>query len=218
MDKLLVAPSTDPAKTLDSIIEYSNQIKDYADFLHCDIMDAKFVTNRTYSYDTLGVIKSKTVLALDVHLMVENPHKVIKKFIKNGANILTIHYEAYNNKNRLIKDLKLIRKLGAVSGLSIKPNTPVSEIIQFLSYCDLVLLMSVEPGKSGQKFIEDTYQKVVELGEIKQAYNSDIKIEVDGGINPEISQQLKRFGADIVVSGSYVYNSEDRKSAIDSLR
>ena len=218
MDKLFVAPSTDPVKTVEEIISYSNEIKDVADFLHCDIMDAKFVPNKTYSYDVLKEINAKTLLPLDVHLMVEKPHKVIKHFIKNGANILTIHYEAYKNKRALIKDLKLIRELGALSGLSIKPNTPVSEIIQFLSYCDLILLMSVEPGKSGQKFIEDTYQKVVELNDIKQNYNTNIKIEVDGGVNPEVSQQLKKFGADIVVSGNFVYKSQDRLEAINSLK
>ena len=133
MDRLLVAPSTDPAKSVEAIIDYINQIEDYADFLHCDIMDAKFVPSMTYSYDTLSIINSKTVLALDVHLMVENPHKVIKSYIKSGANILTVHYEAYKNKGKLVKDLKLIRKLGAISGISIKPNTPVSEIIPYLS-------------------------------------------------------------------------------------
>ena len=218
MDKLLVAPSTDPAKTVEAIICYANEIKDFADFLHCDIMDEKFVPNKTYSYDVLKEIDSKTLLPLDVHLMVENPHKVLKQFIKSGANFLTVHFEAYNNKNKLIRDLKQIRKLGALSGLSIKPNTPVLEIIPFLSYCDLVLLMSVEPGKSGQKFIQNTYQKVVELNEIKQNYKANIKIEVDGGINPEISQQLKKFGVDIVVSGSFVYNSKNREEAINNLR
>ena len=150
--------------------------------------------------------------------MVENPHKVIKKFIKAGANILTIHYEAYKNKTKLIKDLRLIRKLGALSGLSIKPNTPVSEIVSFLLYCDLVLIMSVEPGKSGQKFIENTFQKVAELSQVKQNYQLALKIEVDGGINPEISKQLKKLGVDIVVSGSFVFNNLNKIEAIKSLR
>ena len=218
MDNLFVAPSTDPVKTVDEIIDYANDIKDVADFLHCDIMDGVFVDNKTYSYDVLGVINDQTLLPLDVHLMVNNPHKLIRQFIKNGANILTIHYEAYKNKNKLIKDLKLIRKLGALSGISLKPQTSVSEIIPYLSYCDLVLVMSVEPGKSGQTFIEKTFDKVNELNKLREEYNSNFKIEVDGGVNPEISKKLNLSGVNIVVSGNFVYKNEDKKQAICQLK
>ena len=218
MDKLLVAPSTDPVKTVEDIIKYVDEIKNDADLLHCDIMDGKFVENKTFSYDVLRIIKERTLLPLDVHLMVENPTKLIKNFIQSGANIITVHYEAYKSKNKLIKDLKQIRKWGLLSGLSIKPNTEVTEIVSLLGYCDFVLVMSVEPGKSGQKFIEHTYSKISELNKIKKDYCARLKIEVDGGINPEISHKLKNLGADVIVSGSYVYLSDDRQMAISNLR
>ncbi len=216
--KILIAPSTDPVKTVHEIIDYAESIKHNADFLHCDIMDGSFVENKTYSYTTLGLINEKTLLPLDVHLMISNPSKYIDKFLQAGANILTVHYEAYKNKKKLIKDLEHIRESGTLSGLSIKPKTPVSEILSYLSYTDVVLVMSVEPGKSGQQFIEDTYQKVVQLNKIKTDYNVDFKIEVDGGVNPDISAKLKKYGVDILVSGSYIYKSDDRLVAISNLR
>lgn len=218
MDKLLIAPSTDPAKTVEDIIEFVDEIKNDADLLHCDIMDGKFVESKTFSYDVLKIIKEKTLLPLDVHLMIESPSKFIKKYFQSGANIITVHFEAYKDKKKLIKDLKKIRKLGALSGLSIKPKTAVEEILTYIVYCDIILIMSVEPGKSGQKFIEQTYSKVIELNKIKKDFNIKLKIEIDGGINPSVSKKLKEFGADILVSGSYVYNSKNRLLAINDLR
>ncbi len=218
MDKLLIAPSTDPVKTVEDIIKYANEIKNDADLLHCDIMDGKFVENKTFSYDVVQIIREKTLLPLDVHLMVEKPTKLLKKFAQSGANIITIHFEAYKSKNKLIKDLKTLRKMGVLSGLSIKPNTEVGEIVSLLGFCDFILIMSVQPGKSGQEFIEKTYSKVSELNKIKKDYGARIKIEVDGGINPEISHKLKELGADVIVSGSYVYSSNDRQMAISNLR
>ena len=218
MDNFLIAPSTDPAKTIEEIINYAHEIQDYVDFLHCDIMDGKFVSATTFLYDHLKNIKENTLLPLDVHLMIQNPEKYIKNYIDNGANILTVHFEAFKNKKQIIKTLKQIKKLGALCGLAIKPQTTINEIIPFLSYCDLILIMSVEPGKSGQTFMESAYDKVANLNKIKNDYNSNLLIEVDGGINPEISNKLKHFGADIIVSGSFVYNSKNRAKAVQLLK
>ncbi len=219
MDKLLVAPSTDPiVKGIEDMINYADEIKNVADFLHCDIMDGQFVEKTTFDYVALKLLKERTLLPLDVHLMVKEPSRVIQKYIDAGANVITIHYEAYKDKKKLENDLKKIRKSNALCGLSIKPKTSVYEILQFLSYVDIVLLMSVEPGKSGQKFFNETYSKLIELDKIREDYSSHFKIEVDGGVNPTISKKLKRLGADIVVSGSYVYNSQNREEAILSLK
>lgn len=218
MDKLYVAPSTDPIKSIIGIIKYAKQVEDFADFLHCDIMDGKFVPNKTYSYVALKDIKSNTLLPIDAHLMIEKPTKFIDKFIKAGANIITVHYECYKNKKQLIKDLQYIHNSGKLSGLSIKPLTNVTEILDLLAYCDLVLVMSVEPGKSGQKFLENAYGKVSALKKIKDDNNAHFKIEVDGGVNPEIAQKLKALGANIVVSGNYVFQNESRENAINLLR
>lgn len=217
MDRLMVAPSTDPIKTVVGINKYARQIEQFADFLHCDVMDGVFVKNKTFSSFALKGIKSNTMLPLDVHLMIEKPTKRLDKFIKAGANILTVHYEAYPNKKQLVKDLQYIHKKGLLSGLCIKPSTQVIEILDFLAYCDLVLLMSVEPGKSGQQFLETTYEKVNVLKKIKDENNAHFKIEIDGGINPQIAQKLKKLGADIVVSGNFVFSSENLGQAIQSL-
>ncbi len=218
MDRLYVAPSTDPVKSIIGIIKYARQIENFADFLHCDIMDGKFVANKTYSYVALKDIKSNTLLPIDAHLMIEKPTKYIDKFIKAGANIITVHYESYKSKKQLIRDLQYIHNCGRLSGLSIKPLTNITEILDILAYCDLVLVMSVEPGKSGQKFLESAYSKVSVLKKVKDDSNAHFKIEVDGGVNPEIAQKLKHLGADIVVSGNYVFQSENRESAIEALR
>ena len=218
MDKILIAPSTDPIKTVEGIINYTKIIETNADLLHCDIMDGRFVDKVTYSFDVLKEIKNNTLLPLDVHLMMQKPSKKIKHYIKAGANIITIHYEAYNSRKKLIKDLKMIRKIGALSGLSIKPNTIVYEIFSLLSYCDLVLVMSVEPGKSGQSFIKDSFNKISELNKIREDNQCSFKIEVDGGVNPEVAIKLKSLGANILVSGNYVYSSEDKNLAILNLK
>lgn len=218
MDKLLVSISIEPVKTVEDIVKYASLIKDDADMLHCDIMDGSFVENKTYSFDVVKLINEKTLLPLDVHLMVNKPSKYIKDFIQSGANILTVHYEAYKNKKKMISDLKKIREMGALSGLSIKPHTEIGEIVPYLCFIDVVLIMSVEPGKSGQKFLDSSIKKVSELNKIKNDYNINLKIEVDGGITPETSTKLRENGADIVVSGNFVYKSEDKLGAIKSLR
>ena len=218
MDKFYVSPSTDPIKNIEDVIKYADEIKDTADFLHCDIMDGKFVEKSTFDYVALKLIKERTLIPLDVHLMVKEPSKVIQKYIDAGANVITVHYEAYENKKKLDRDLKKINKAGCLCGISIKPKTDIYEIMHLLSFVDIVLLMSVEPGKSGQTFINETYSKLVELDKLREDYSSKFKIEVDGGINPEISHKLKRLGADIVVSGSFVHKSQDRVMAIKQLR
>lgn len=218
MDKFYVSPSTDPAKGLEDIIKYADEIKDSADFLHCDVMDGKFVERSTFDYNAIKLIKERTALPLDVHLMVKEPSKVIQKYIDAGSNVITVHYEAYQDKKKLEKDLKKISKSGCLCGISIKPKTDIHEIMHILSLVDIVLLMSVEPGKSGQVFINETYSKLIELDKLREDYSSKFKIEVDGGIKPEISHKLKRFGADIVVSGNFVYQSPDRLHAIKQLR
>lgn len=218
MDRLLVAPSTDPVRSIVGINKYAKQIEQFADFLHCDVMDGEFVKQKTYSVVALSDIKSNTMLPLDVHLMIAKPTKMLDKFIKAGANILTVHYEAYTNKKQLISDLVHIHKKGVLAGLSIKPETDVIEIMDILAYCNLVLVMSVEPGKSGQTFLDGTYKKVKILKKLKDENNAKFKIEVDGGVNPEIAQKLKESGADIVVSGNFVFTSENREQAIEMLR
>lgn len=215
---LKVAPSTDPVANEDELLIYVKKLNSYADFVHCDVMNKNFVDRDTINYKTIKQIYLKTLLPLDVHLMVNEPLKIVNKYIDAGAQIVTVHFEAFKNKQNLVKCLKLISKRGAVAGVAINPDTEVVEILPYLAYVDLVLVMSVVPGQSGQCFKENTYIKVKKLKQIRDDYGARFKIEVDGGIVPEISKKLKVFGADIVVSGSYVYKSEDRAKAIEDLK
>ena len=208
-----IAPSTDPAKNFADLLSYINEIRFAAHFLHVDVMNSNFVQKTNFDENFVAKINANTAMMLDVHLMVNEPD--VLKYIEAGANIVTVHYEAFENKNKLKNALKLIREHKALAGLSIKPNTPVEEIASFLDYVDLVLVMSVVPGSSGQKFMEETYNKVSLLKDY--IGKRPIQIEVDGGIVPEIAKNLKKCGADILVSGSYVYSSKDRVLAIKEL-
>lgn len=208
-----IAPSTDPAKNFNDLLSYINEIRFAAHFLHVDVMNSNFVQKTNFDENFVAKINANTAMMLDVHLMVNEPD--VLKYIEAGANIVTVHYEAFENKNKLKNALKLIRGHKALAGLSIKPNTSVEEIASFLDYVDLVLVMSVEPGSSGQKFMEETYNKVSLLKDY--IGKRPIQIEVDGGIVPDIAKNLKKCGADILVSGSYVYSSKDRVLAIKEL-
>ncbi|MBQ7884691.1 MAG: ribulose-phosphate 3-epimerase [Clostridia bacterium] len=215
---LKVAPSTDPAPNLDDLLLYAKRLNSVADMLHCDVMSANFVGHDTINADVVKQIYARTLLPLDVHLMVNEPLKEVQKYIDAGAQIVTVHYEAFKNKKDLEKCLKKINKAGAMAGIALNPSTEVVDAMPYFAYADLVLLMSVVPGKSGQRFKESTYVKVKKLKQIKDDYGARFKIEVDGGIVPEISKKLKTLGVDIIVSGNYVYASEDRARAINELK
>lgn len=209
MDKLKIAVSTDPPENLIQLNKYVKQVEKYVDFLHFDIMDGKFVERTTYTHKDIEFTKLNTLLVFDVHLMIEHPEKYIKNYAKAGANIITIHYESFEDKDLLVRTLNEIKRNNCLVGLSINPDTNEHEIHDYLPFVDLVLVMSVYPGKSGQKFIEDTYDKVQNLRKIKEERNLNFLIEVDGGIDNNIAPKLNIYGADIIVSGSYLYNNKD---------
>lgn len=215
---LKVAPSTDPVPNIEELLIYVKRLNSIADYVHCDVMSKNFVSHDTIDYKVVEQIYLKTLLPLDVHLMINEPLKLVEKYIKAGAQIVTVHYEAFKNKNDLIKCLKLITSKGAIAGVAINPDTEVVEVMPYIAYADLVLVMSVVPGQSGQKFKESTYIKVKKLKQIREDYGARFKIEVDGGIVPDVCKRLKTLGADIVVSGSYVFGAEDRAKAVDELR
>lgn len=216
---LKVAPSTDPVEAGEELVSYVKKISPFADFIHCDIMAKPFVPKDTINYEMVREIFLNTLVPLDVHLMVSEPKIAdIKKYIKAGAQIVTVHFEAFEDKKDLVKVLKYIHKNNILAGISINPNTEAMEIMPFLAYADLVLVMSVNPGKSGQRFMENANLKVKKLKQIREDYGARYFIEVDGGITPEISKRLKTNGADIVVSGSYVAKSDNFEKAIDELR
>lgn len=172
------------------------------DFFHVDIMDGIFVKNKTWQYDDIKDYLS-VEKKIDIHLMVNNVEEYVNQFKNLKPNNITYHYEAVKDN---LKIINLIKSSGIKVGISIKPDTPVSEIKHLLKYVDLVLVMSVEPGLGGQKFIENSTNKINELYEIRKNNNYNYLIEVDGGINDVTKEKVKK--ADIIVVGSFITNSD----------
>jgi len=183
-----------------------------ADWVHIDVMDGHFVPNITIGVPVVKSLKKITNLPLDVHLMIENPDKYIEPFAKAGADILTFHYETGVNIEKTITDIK---SYGAKAGISIKPKTQPEVLLPFLDKIDMVLVMTVEPGFGGQKFMNDCAEKIKF---IKENSKRDLIIQVDGGINDKTAQICKSYGANSLVAGSYIYKSTDITEAIESLK
>lgn len=189
--------------------------KSGTDYIHLDIMDGNFVTNKTWDYSDIKDILKDISTPIDVHLMVSNLDYYIDNFSKLNPNNITFHLEVTDNINKYIN---LIREKNIKVGLAIKPNTDINLIIPYLEYLDLVLVMSVEPGAGGQKFIDSSCDRIKLLKEIKELYGYNYIIEVDGGINADTVKLVANSGVDLVVSGSYITNSDNYKERIDTLK
>lgn len=213
-----ISVSTDPIVDFQTIVEYAKSMQGVADFLHCDIMNENFVKKNTYDYTLVKSINRQSAIMLDVHLMVNEPSDDIEKYIEAGANILTVHYEAFENKENLIEVLKFIKQNNVLAGLSFKPSTPFKEVRSFVFGCDVVLVMGVEPGASGQTMLESVFDTVKEVDNFRKQNNLRFKIEFDGGVNLDNAGKLVENGVDILVSGSYVYNCKNRKEAVKNLK
>lgn len=183
------------------------------DYIHLDIMDGKFVSNKTMPYSELKHISKYTSKRLDVHLMVEDPEKYIPLYASLNTEYIVFHVEVDKDITKL---LKMIKQYGIKAGLSIKPNTKVSELVPYLPYLDMVLVMSVEPGKGGQTFIEESEERIKEVRELLKSYNIPAVINVDGGVNDKTVSKCR--DADIVTAGSYIINSDNFQTKISSLR
>ena len=186
-----------------------------ADMVHLDVMDGVFVTNISFGLPIIEALRKKSDMFFDVHLMITEPEKYAERFVKAGADLVTFHYEA---TDKPLEVLNLIKKAGAKAAISVKPNTPVEKIFEFLPYCDMVLIMTVEPGYGGQALIPETLDKVRELKIEIEKRGLSVDIQVDGGITPQTAVDAKLAGANILVAGSSVFKAKDRKSAIDALR
>ncbi|MEC0283110.1 ribulose-phosphate 3-epimerase [Terribacillus saccharophilus] len=197
----------------------ANEIRDVekggADYIHVDVMDGHFVPNITIGPLIVEAIRPVTKLPLDVHLMIENPDQYIEAFIKAGADIITVHQEACVHLHRTIM---MIKEQGVKAGVVLNPATSVSLIEEILPELDMVLLMTVNPGFGGQRFIPSVLKKVEELSSLREALELDFEIEIDGGVNIETAGLCTNAGADVLVAGSAVYNQEDRAAAIAAIR
>ncbi len=190
------------------------------DYFHIDVMDGKFVENDTsvLMYGYASSIKQMSNIPLDVHLMVKDVKNYIDEYIALKPHFITIHYEAFNDKEELKDTIEYIKKNEIQCGLSIKPNTKPEEIYEFLPYISLILVMTVEPGKGGQKLLQTTIEKIKKIKEYIYQNNLEAYIEADGGINQNNSKELQEAGVDIIVAGSSIVKSNNYKKAIKELK
>ncbi|RLF30441.1 MAG: ribulose-phosphate 3-epimerase [Thermoplasmata archaeon] len=186
-----------------------------ADWIHIDVMDGHFVPNLTIGPVVVKSIRKTTSLPFDVHLMISNPEKYIERFVDAGADILTVHIETVENPLEVINK---IRDLGCKAGLTLNPDTPFKRISEFVSEVDLVLIMTVYPGFSGQKFKEEMIPKISEARKKIDSIRRDIYLEVDGGINDKTSILAKNAGADVLVAGNHVFKNKNYEKAISLLK
>lgn len=188
-----------------------------ADYIHVDVMDGHFVPNITIGIPVVKSIKGITKLPLDVHLMIDNPESYAEEFAKAGADIITVHLEAMDDAG-IARVLKKIRRLGKKSGLSIKPKTPAEAALKYLPLCDLLLVMTVEPGFGGQSFMADMLPKIALLRSEITRLSLNCELEVDGGINPETAGLCTAAGADVLVAGSSVFGAKNWDEQIRLIR
>ena len=188
-----------------------------ADYVHVDVMDGIFVPNITIGIPVVAAIRRVTALPLDVHLMIDRPLRYVDQFCKAGSDLLTIHVEADTEENTL-EALKRIRSHGVRAAVSVKPNTPAQAILPFLPLCDLVLMMTVEPGFGGQAFMEHLMPKLRQLRAYIDEQNPDCELEVDGGVNEQTAQICRANGANVLVAGSAYFKTADPAAFVAALK
>ena len=188
-----------------------------ADYVHVDVMDGIFVPNITIGIPVVAAIRRVTALPLDVHLMIDRPLRYVDQFCKAGSDLLTVHVEADTEENTL-EALKRIRSHGVRAAVSVKPNTPAQAILPFLPLCDLVLMMTVEPGFGGQAFMEHLMPKLRQLRAYIDEQNPDCELEVDGGVNEQTAQICRANGANVLVAGSAYFKAADPAAFVAALK
>jgi len=186
-------------------------------WVHVDVMDGMFVPNITIGMPVVRALRKVTKLPLDVHLMIDRPIRYVEEFVKAGADWLTIHIEADTEENT-VEALKTIRALGCKASISLKPGTPAEAAEPYLQLCDMILVMTVEPGLGGQKFMSDMMPKLKKLRERLDEVNSGCILEVDGGINTETQRIVKENGAEVLVTGSAYFGAADRSAFVQLIQ
>lgn len=217
MQKVIVAPSilaADFSRLADEIhrVEQAG-----ADWIHCDVMDGHFVDNISFGPEIVGLVRKETRLPLDVHLMIQTPDHYVSRFIKAGANSITVHVEPEANHD-VEKTLRAVRDAGCRPGLSLNPTTPFESVEPFLDKIDILLVMTVHPGFGGQSFRREMMEKVKRASEWKKSRGHKIDIEVDGGINAQTARLSIQNGANVLVAGTSIFHTKDYAKAIRDLR
>ncbi len=212
----ILSPSILAADAMNLQRDLTQTAQHGAKWLHIDVMDGSFVPNLSFGYSTVKGIRGFSPLVLDVHLMIDSPIRYIEEFCKAGADILTIHVEADTAENTK-KALEMIRQMGVKPGIVVKPNTPAEAIAPYLEMVDLVLVMTVEPGFGGQKFMENMMPKVKQLREMLDQVNPDCYLEVDGGVDLVTGEICKKHGANVLVAGSAFYKAEDKDAFVEKM-
>ena len=213
--KTLISPSLLAANFLNLQGEMEMINKSEADWLHLDVMDGMFVPNISFGFPVIEAVAKVCKKPLDVHFMIEQPERYIKQTAKAGAMMMNVHYEACRHLHRTIQE---IHETGMKAGVTLNPSTPVSVLEDIINDVNMVLLMSVNPGFGGQKFIENTIKKIGRLRQLIKESGSQALIEVDGGVQAETAPRLVKAGVDVLVSGSYVFKSTDPYATIHALK
>ena len=213
---MLVFVSTMPAG--EKYLELAKEVSAFADFLHLDVCDGNYNNTICFLPEYAKQINDNTTLPLDCHLMTKTPLEYAKKYISAGANIITAQIESFDSEQEIKSFIEFVKTHNALVGLSIEPNTKIETVKPYLDVLDIVLVMSVQTGSSGQKFNSIAIKKIDELNSIRKDKNLNFKIEVDGGITDQNVNTVKLAGADIVVSGNFVYNAKNKNKAVNSLK
>lgn len=217
MRNVYIAPSLLAARKNDLVNEIKRVIDCGAKYIHFDVMDEEFIGHTSFTFEEFLIVKKAHHEINDVHIMVASPYEYAKRYATLGANIITFHYEALKEDLTRFDCIEAIRKLGVKVGISIKPDTHVNKILPFLHHVDLVLIMSVEPGLGGQKFMEGALEKIRVCRDYIDVNKLNCLIEVDGGINDNTGSLCYKAGADILVAGSYLFSHEDLKERYNRL-